>query len=92
MGCDDSVDCDAEPVVEPVVESVGVVMEIKIDAQTLKSPAGIVMAVVVSLGGIGYLYSRRASLINQGTPQVEEYLGTKLSSNYISSLNGQLPD
>lgn len=72
----------------PRVEQRGIVsnVEIKIDSETLKSPAGIAVGVLVLVIAIGWVHMRRASLIREGTQASLEYLESELPLQYSRDL------
>lgn len=57
-------------------------MALEIDSRSLKSPAGIAVALVVAVAALGYLHWRRGQLVEQGSAQVEEYLAAELPARY----------
>jgi len=63
-------------------------VELRIDSDTIKSPLGVVFAVLVVLAAFGWMHMRRASLVKQGTVEVQQYLETELPARYIRQLKG----
>ncbi len=66
-------------------------MEIKVDSQMMKSPLGIVIAVVIVAAAFGWMNMRRASLIEHGTAEVIAYLEMELPAQYVRE-HGGIPD
>jgi len=68
-------------------------VEINIDSDMLKSPLGIVVAVVIIAAALGWMHMRRSSLIEQGSEEVVEYLRMELPARYMRELDsGTTPD
>jgi len=58
-------------------------VQLKVDSKMLKSPMGIVAALVIIALALGYMHWRRGRLIRQGAAQVQSYLQTELQSAYM---------
>lgn len=63
-------------------------MELKVDGDTLRSPLGIVIAVLVIAAALGWMHMRRSSLIEQGRAEVQRYLRAELPARYMRQLEG----
>jgi hypothetical protein len=66
-------------------------VELKIDSEAVKGPLGLIVAVLVVLGALGWMHMRRASLIEQGRAEVVRYLETELPARYVRQLD-RTPD
>ena len=66
-------------------------MELKVDTETLKSPFGIVAAIVIVAVAFGWMHMRRAALVKDGTAEVVEHLQMELPAQYMRDHNG-IPD